>query len=66
MANFLQSQMDAGQLRPSDPRQAAAALLGMILSFSLIMPTYYNLPDPEPQETAVFITRLFLDGLKQP
>jgi AcrR family transcriptional regulator len=66
VATFLQNQMDAGQLRPSDSQQAAAALLGMILSFSLIMPTYYKLPDPVPQETAVFITNLFLNGLKQP
>lgn len=65
VANFLQSQMDAGQLQPIDSRQAAIALLGMILSFSLIMPTYYNLPNPEPQETAVFITNLFLNGLKK-
>jgi len=66
VANFLQGQMDAGRLRPSEPQQAAAALLGMILSFSLIMPTYYKLPDPEPQETAVFITNLFLNGLQKP
>jgi AcrR family transcriptional regulator len=66
VATFLQDQMAAGQLRTTDPRQAAAALLGMILSFSLIMPSYYNLPDPELQETAVFITNLFLNGLKQP
>lgn len=66
VANFLQSQMAKGQLRPIDPPQAAVALLGMILSFSLIMPTYYKLPDPEPRETAVFITNLFLNGLKQP
>ena len=66
ITTFLQSQIDAGQLRPCDPQQAATALLGMILSFGLIMPTFYNLPNPEPQETAVFITNLFLDGLKQP
>lgn len=66
VANFLQNQMDTGQLRPSDPQQAAVALLGIILSFSLIMPTYYKLPDPEPQETAAFIANLFLNGLKQP
>ncbi len=66
VASFLQSQMAAGRLRPIDSQQAATALLGMILSFSLIMPTYYKLPDPEPQETAVFITNLFLNGLKQP
>ena len=65
VARFLQDQMDAGQLRSVDPRQAATALLGMILSFSLILPTYYKLPDPAPQETAVFITNLFLNGLKQ-
>lgn len=65
VANFLQSQMENGQLRSIDPRQAATALMGMILSFSLIMPTYYNMSNPEPQETAVFITNLFLDGLKQ-
>ena len=66
VANFLQSQMDAGQLRPIDPQQAATALTGMILSFGLIMPIYYKLPNPEPQATAVFITDLFLNGLKQP
>ncbi len=64
VAAFLQSQMDAGNLQPIDPRQAATALLGMVLSFSLIMPTYYQLPEPEPQETAVFIVHLFLDGLR--
>lgn len=66
VANFLLSQMDAGLLRPVDPQQAATALLGMILAYGLIMPTYYKLPNPEPQETAVFITNLFLDGLKKP
>ncbi len=66
VATFLQSEMASGQLRPIDPQQAATALVGMILSFSLIMPTYYKLPNPEPQETAVFITNLFLDGLKKP
>jgi AcrR family transcriptional regulator len=65
VATFLQSQMDAGKLQPVDPQQAATALLGMILSFSLIMPTYYQLAEPEPQETAVFIVHLFLDGLRQ-
>lgn len=66
VTTFFQSQIDAGQLRPCDPQQSATALLGMILSFGLIMPTFYNLPNPEPRETAVFITNLFLDGLKQP
>ena len=66
VATFLQSQVDAGQLRHTDTQQAATALLGMILSFGLIMPTFYNLPNPEPRETAVFITNLFLDGLKRP
>ncbi|MBK8900982.1 MAG: helix-turn-helix transcriptional regulator [Anaerolineaceae bacterium] len=65
VASFLQSQIDAGQLHRCDPQQAATALLGMILSFGLIMPTFYNLPNPEPRETAVFITNLFLDGLNQ-
>lgn len=64
VAAFLQSQMNAGNLQPIDPRQAATALLGMILSFSLIMPTYYQLAEPEPQETAEFIVHLFLDGLR--
>lgn len=66
IATFLQNQMEAGRLRTSDPRQAATALLGMIMSFCIIMPTYYALPDPDPEETAVFIANLFLDGLKQP
>ncbi len=66
VANFLQSQMASGQLHPIDPQQAAIALVGMILSFGLIMPSYYNLPNPEPHETAVFITNLFLNGLKKP
>ncbi|MBK7897440.1 MAG: TetR/AcrR family transcriptional regulator [Candidatus Promineifilaceae bacterium] len=66
VATFLQSQMDAGKLRPIEPQKAAAALLGMILSFSLVIPIYYKTANPEPQETAVFITNLFLDGLKQP
>lgn len=65
VAAFLQSQMDAGNLQPIDPRQAATALLGMVLSFSLIMPTYYQLPEPEPQQTAEFIAHLFLGGLRK-
>jgi AcrR family transcriptional regulator len=66
VATFLQGRMDTGQLRASDPQKAAVALLGMILSFSLVMPTYYKLPNPEPQETAIYITHIFLNGLKQP
>ena len=66
VASFLQNQIDTGQLRPIDPEQAATALLGMILSFSLIMPTYYNFDDPAPQETAEFITQLFLQGVQEP
>jgi AcrR family transcriptional regulator len=65
VATFLQSQMELGKLHSVDPHKAATALLGMILSFSLIMPTYYQLPEPEPQDTAVFIVRLFLDGLRK-
>ncbi len=66
VTTFLQERIDAGQLRPTDPQKAAAALLGMILSFSLVIPIYYKTPNPKPQETAAFITNLFLDGLKQP
>ncbi|MCB8981061.1 MAG: helix-turn-helix transcriptional regulator [Ardenticatenaceae bacterium] len=66
VTNFLQEQMDAGQLRPGNAQQAAAALVGMILAYSIILPTYYKLPTPNPQATAEFIASLFLDGLKQP
>ena len=66
VANFLQSHIEAGGLRPVDPHQAATALMGMILSFCIIMPVYYQLPEPKPRETAVFIVELFLKGLRQP
>ena len=66
VANFLQNHIEAGNLCPIEPHQAATALLGMILSFCIIMPVYYQVPEPEPQETAVFITQLFLQGVQTP
>ena len=39
LADYLETQMQAGHLKPQDPLNLAAALIGMILSFAFIKPT---------------------------
>jgi hypothetical protein len=44
----------------------AAALLGVTLSFGVMVPLFYDdIQTQDPAEKAKFIVSLFLDGLRQ-
>ena len=62
LTRFLQTQIDAGHLRPDDAQEMASALLGMMFAATFLMPIYYQLPEPDLEETAEFVVRLFLNG----
>lgn len=65
LATFFETEIAAGHLKAENPQDMAAALLGMSLSFGVILPTFYD--DAHSQssaETARFIVRLFLEGVR--
>jgi AcrR family transcriptional regulator len=62
LAGYLETQMQAGRLKPQAPLDLAAALIGMILSFAFIKPTYTHTQD-DVEQAANFIVKLFLDGV---
>jgi AcrR family transcriptional regulator len=51
-----------GALGPNDPRRMAQAFAGMLFAF-FARPVLEGGPVPDPEETARFITHVFLDGL---
>jgi len=65
LARLLKSYLEQGELAEGDPRQMAQAFSGLLLSF-VTTPLLEGKPMPDPDETARFITRLFLDGLAAP
>ena len=55
----------AQKLAPLDPQEMALSLLGMILGFSFIGPSLYDLPKADPDAVAQTIVRIFLDGVRK-
>lgn len=66
LAQFLQIQIDAGRLRPSDPRELAFAMIGTFFAFTVMRPTFYDTPITDPAQTARFVVDLFLSGIQVP
>lgn len=62
LARLLKFYVARGDLPCEDPRRMAQAFAGMLLSF-VTLPLLERTPMPDPDTTASFITRLFLDGL---
>jgi hypothetical protein len=62
LTRLLESYAAKGVLGPNEPRHMARAFAGMILAF-LSGPMLEGQPPPDPEETARFITHVFLDGL---
>jgi len=62
LTRLLESYAASGALGPNDPERMARAFAGMIFAF-LAGPLLEGGPLPEPDETARFITHVFLDGL---
>ncbi len=65
ITRILQSYAARGALGPGDPGHMARAFIGMLVA-SFTAPLLEGTPPPEPEETARFITRVFLDGLASP
>ncbi|MEZ4593305.1 MAG: TetR/AcrR family transcriptional regulator [Chloroflexota bacterium] len=66
LAQFLQNQMDTGRLTPADPRELAFAMIGTIFAFTVMRPTFYDVPITDPAQTARFVVDLFLSGIQMP
>ena len=65
LAAFFEAEIAAGRLKAEDPQNMAAALLGMTLSFGVIVPLYYeDLSQQSLLDKAQFIVGLFLDGVR--
>ena len=62
---YFEAQQAAKRLGPSDdPRDLTLALVGLILSFTLIGPREFGTGLSDPDATAAFIVRVFLDGIQ--
>jgi AcrR family transcriptional regulator len=62
LTRLLESYAAKGGLGPNDPKRMARAFAGMVFA-SLSGPLLEGQPPPDPEETARFITHVFLDGL---
>ncbi len=65
LIRLLKSYGTSGALGSNDPRLMAQAFAGMLFAF-LARPLLEGGPMPDPEETARFITHVFLDGLASP
>jgi AcrR family transcriptional regulator len=65
LIRLMKSYAASGALGANDPRRMAQAFAGMIFAF-LSGPLLEGGPLPDPEETARFITHVFLDGLAAP
>ena len=64
MTKFLQKQIEAGHLKPADPTELSFALVGIMFAFTIVRPTFYEVPVTNPAKTAKFVVDLFLTGTK--
>ncbi|HLM47728.1 MAG TPA: TetR/AcrR family transcriptional regulator C-terminal domain-containing protein, partial [Myxococcaceae bacterium] len=62
LTRLLESYAASGALGPNDPERMAQAFAGMIFAF-FASPVLEGVPPPDPEDTARFITHVFLDGL---
>lgn len=62
LTRLLKPYAASGALGPEDPRRMALAFAGMLFSF-FMRPLLEGGPMPDPEESARFITHVFLDGL---
>jgi AcrR family transcriptional regulator len=62
LTRLLESYAARGALGPEDPRRMAQAFAGMLFAF-FVRPMLEGGPTPDPEETARFVTHVFLDGL---
>ncbi|PTL83884.1 TetR/AcrR family transcriptional regulator [Vitiosangium sp. GDMCC 1.1324] len=62
LTHLLEPYAKSGSLGPDDPRRMAQAFAGMLLAF-FSGPVLEGGPLPDPEETARFVTHVFLDGL---
>lgn len=62
LVRLMESYAASGVLGPHEPRRMARAFAGMLFAF-FTGPLLEGEPLPDPEETARFVTRVFLDGL---
>jgi len=65
LTRLMESYAANGALGTNDPRRMAQAFAGMLFA-SLSGPLLEGQPPPDPEESARFITHVFLDGLAAP
>lgn len=63
LARYFERQIELGHLQAQSPEEMAIAFTGMLMSFGFIAPLTYGQRIDEPEETARFVVRLFLDGM---
>lgn len=65
LTQLMTSHVARGALGPGDPQRMAQAFAGMLF-VSIARPMLDGGPLPEPEETARFVTHVFLEGLAAP
>lgn len=66
LTEYFTMQIEAGRLQVAEnPKELALAFFGMLLSFTVIGPHFYNLPLEEPERIARLISGIFVDGLRR-
>lgn len=65
LTEYFALQIAAGRVRTfAQPQELALAFFGMLLSFTLIGPRYYERPLVDPQHVSRLIVQIFVDGLQ--
>ncbi len=62
LAQYFETQIEEGRMAEQDSFDLSTAFVGMLFSFVLLKPLYVDTSFGDPEQTARFIVRLFLDG----
>ena len=65
LTRYFERQIELGHLQAESPQEMAIAFTGILMSFGFIAPLTYGQTIDDPEKTARFVVRLFLDGMSK-
>ena len=64
LTNYFEAHIAASTLKKQNSQQLAIAFFGLLLTFTVFNNKLYTVPPQNPEDTAQFIVKLFLNGIK--